>query len=77
MRKIKLDRIQAIDEDLRTLACGDGGCCIRKPKGMQTNGGCGCLGEKRDWDIHQRSIVRRALSLRQEQVRLLMELVYR
>lgn len=27
--------------------CSDGGCIIRKPRGMQTNGGCGCLKELR------------------------------
>lgn len=27
-------------EDLRS--CLDGGCIIRRPKGMHTNGGCGC-----------------------------------
>lgn len=24
------------------LGCGDGGCQIRKPTGMHTNGGCQC-----------------------------------
>ena len=29
-------------EQLNALACTDGGCCIRKPSGMHTNGGCRC-----------------------------------
>lgn len=27
--------------------CSDGGCIIRKPEGMHTNGGCGCERELR------------------------------
>ena len=30
-------------EDFKTLGCSDGGCCIYKPTGMHTNGGCRCL----------------------------------
>lgn len=36
----------AIDEYERLRAavggCGDGNCCIQKPAGMHTNGGCQC-----------------------------------
>lgn len=28
------------------LGCGDGNCIINKPKGMHTNGGCSCFGER-------------------------------
>lgn len=61
--------LEEIERELQTLACSDGGCCIRKPVGMATNGGCVCIELK--MTPHQRIKLRRALHLRQEQVRLL------
>ncbi|MBU9262014.1 hypothetical protein [Burkholderia multivorans] len=34
------ERYDALIDSLQS--CGDGGCVIRKPKGMHTNGGCRC-----------------------------------
>jgi hypothetical protein len=31
-----------LQSTLLDLGCSDGGCCIRKPRGMHTNGGCQC-----------------------------------
>lgn len=27
-------------------SCGDGGCVVKRPKGMHTNGGCRCSSDK-------------------------------
>ena len=64
------ERPRKIDAELQQLACCDSSCCIRKPRGMSTNGGCRCL-MVGDLLPVERSRIRRALNLRQEQVKLL------
>lgn len=66
--------LEEIDSELLGMACSDAGCCIRKPSGMGTNGGCHCLGDRLgDWTPGLRAKIRRVLYLRQHQVRLLTE----
>lgn len=48
------------DDSLVGLGCGDGNCCIRRPKGQHTNGGCKCCYYPED-----RFIVERALRINQ------------
>ena len=37
------DILGDLDADLRQIGgCGDGNCCIVRPKGQHTNGGCKC-----------------------------------
>lgn len=68
------EELKAIDDQLAKLACSDGGCSIRVPRGMHTNGGCHCLGDTRnDWSPELRATIRHALQLRQRQVALLTE----
>jgi hypothetical protein len=67
-----VERLAEIDAELATLACSDGGCCIRKPQGQHTNAGCRCISPyARDWTPGHASRIRRALWLRQEQASLL------
>jgi hypothetical protein len=67
------ERLQAVEAELATLGCGDHGCCVARPKGMGTNGGCRCLGNPH-LTPDQRTKIRRVLFLRQEQVQLLKHL---
>ena len=66
-----MTRVEVIELELRKLGCTDGGCVISRPSGMVTNGGCHCVSEAQH-DTTQRMRVQRALTLRQEQARLLM-----
>ncbi len=71
-----MTRLEEIDQELAALACSDGGCVVRRPSGMHTNGGCDCLPYRSiDWTIETKLRFRRVLFLRQEQVKLLQDQV--
>lgn len=50
-----------LENRLRDIGgCSDGNCCIIKPQGMHTNGGCRCVYHARD-DHMQRVRIEKAL----------------
>lgn len=44
-----LERIPADAKPTYDLGCGDSGCCLKRPGGVGTNGGCSC-GGRGGWD---------------------------
>ncbi len=61
------------EAEIRSLACGDSSCrLVTGPRGMATNGGCRCVGE-RSWmaafqDPEGAKRIVRVLDLRRQQV---------
>lgn len=57
-----------LENKLRELGgCSDGNCCIVRPQGMHTNGGCHCVNEAR-WDTAQRIKIERVVRNYQKHV---------
>lgn len=53
-----------VQEDLGG-GCSDGGCHVKRPVGMHTNGGCHCL-HNRDKHLTRRVLQRLLYALREE-----------
>lgn len=70
-----MTRLELIEQELATLGCGDHGCVTSKPSGQGTNGGCRCI-DTLQLTPERRTKLRRVLMLRQEQVKLLWQMVW-
>lgn len=64
--------IDAIEADLRAMACSDGGCAVLRPRGMATNGGCRCVRRMLD-EPNPHVRIQRVMHLQQERAAALHE----